>query len=44
MCAQCCDNLFDYYVMAKSNGVINETTYSDAIAFARQELATHSSN
>ena len=38
--AQCCDNLFDFYVLNKMGGMISETTTSDAIAFARQMLPT----
>lgn len=38
--AQCCDNLFDFYVLNKMGGMINEATTSDAIAFARQMLPT----
>jgi hypothetical protein len=38
--AQCCDNLFDFYVLNKMGGMVSEATYSDAIAFARQMLPT----
>ena len=38
--AQCCDNLFDFYVLNKMGGMISEATTSDAIAFARQMLPT----
>jgi hypothetical protein len=38
--AQCCDNVFDFFVLGRKSGMISETTYSDAIAFARQMLPT----
>lgn len=38
--AQCCDNLFDFFVLNRMNGMISEATTSDAIAFARQMLPT----
>jgi len=38
--AQACDNLFDFYVLNRMNGMISEATTSDAIAFARQMLPT----
>lgn len=38
--AQCCDNLFDFFVLNKMGGMISEATTSDAIAFARQMLPT----
>lgn len=38
--AQCCDNLFDFFVLNKMGGLISEATTSDAIAFARQMLPT----
>ena len=38
--AQCCDNLFDFYVLNKMGGMMSEATTSDAIAFARQMLPT----
>jgi len=38
--AQCCDNLFDFYVLSKVNEGLSEATTSDAIAFARQMLPT----
>jgi len=38
--AQCCENLFDFFVLNKMGGMISEATTSDAIAFARQMLPT----
>jgi hypothetical protein len=38
--AQCCDNLFDFFVLGRMGGQISEATTSDAIAFARQMLPT----
>jgi len=38
--AQCCDNVFDFYVLSKMNEGVSEATTSDAIAFARQMLPT----
>jgi len=42
--AQCCENLFDFYVLSKMGSNVSEATTSDAIAFARHDLATWSSN
>lgn len=38
--AQCCDNFVDLQIVGRKSGGISETTYSDAIAFARQMLPT----
>lgn len=38
--AQCCDNFVDLQIVGRKAGGISETTYSDAIAFARQMLPT----
>jgi hypothetical protein len=38
--AQCCDNFVDLQVVGRRTGDVNETTYSSAIAFARQMLPT----
>lgn len=38
--AQCCQNIFDFYLLGKMKGTVNEETTSDAIAFARQMLPT----
>jgi len=33
------DNVLDFYVLGRKSGAISETTYSDAIAFARHLAA-----